>query len=777
MIKKIGTVREARPLHRPPGRLRQPLHLRRPRRGRQVLPGAEGRRRRRRRRAAKAIKANDDRDAQADGPASAGRQPDDDELDDASAATPPSRPPQPHGLDPRQGAPVRPPRRARRARDRRPRAAARRQGARRRRLRDLPATTSRARSALDAKDVRLRRLQGRLARHRRHDPRPRRQARGRQGRRTSTSQIRPAGRGAPRIDPKPILDGWKLLEATAIYRASGKNALYGDDGGRLLDRPDPAAAQAAAREARALRRAHRDLRRAAAQDIQLRPDRPPRARHARVPRRVRPAADRHVAQVRPRLLHPSGNVSQHSSGNAVDIAKINGVPILGHQEPGGITEQAVRRLMRLQGTMRPDQIISLLDLGGTTLRDGRPRRPHPRRLPAAVRRQHEARQAGARGAQARPVVRPARPPAQDRQPGRADQARRSTRSRSRSQARLGTPTAASSRRARPTPAFGFVQLEFGFLLGPARRPLPGARPSRTRSPSASSCWRTLGAPERRRLRGRTRHASSTEAEPEPVPTARATVIRAEPFGVAEAGRGLARRAARRRRRAPTAEVDDAPCAMLNRALRAHRAAARDPYARDVSLGPGAGGAGRLRRRRRGGRRPLRRRPGSCRASGAARPSARWRRPEERFAALLGGREQRAGLRGAGAARARRPRRRAARARRRCRRASRSRRCWPSSPRCPATAAGAGGRPRAGRRRGQRGAATASSTDEPSTAVADAVGAMERALRRAPPRRAASSVTRSSPALHGPRRRGLRSVIDSRSSRRPAIRPHGDRSGR
>src|SRR4029079_6597856 len=36
-------------------------------------------------------------------------------------------------------------------------------------------------------------------------------------------QIRPAGKGAPMIDPKPILDGWKLLEATAIYRASGRN--------------------------------------------------------------------------------------------------------------------------------------------------------------------------------------------------------------------------------------------------------------------------------------------------------------------------------------------------------------------------------------------------------------------------------------------------------------------------------------------------------------------------------------------------------------------------
>ena len=42
-------------------------------------------------------------------------------------------------------------------------------------------------------------------------------------------EIRPAGRGAPRIDPKPILDGWKLLESTAIYRAAGKNPFWGPD--------------------------------------------------------------------------------------------------------------------------------------------------------------------------------------------------------------------------------------------------------------------------------------------------------------------------------------------------------------------------------------------------------------------------------------------------------------------------------------------------------------------------------------------------------------------
>ena len=46
-------------------------------------------------------------------------------------------------------------------------------------------------------------------------------------RRTCCFEIRPAGSGAPRIDPKPILDGWKLLESTAIYRAAGKNPFFG----------------------------------------------------------------------------------------------------------------------------------------------------------------------------------------------------------------------------------------------------------------------------------------------------------------------------------------------------------------------------------------------------------------------------------------------------------------------------------------------------------------------------------------------------------------------
>ncbi len=63
-------------------------------------------------------------------------------------------------------------------------------------------------------------------------------------------------------------------------------------------------------------------------------------------------------------LTASGNVSEHSSGNAVDIAAINGIPILGHQGEGSITDITIRRLLTLQGSMRPHQIISLMTFDG-----------------------------------------------------------------------------------------------------------------------------------------------------------------------------------------------------------------------------------------------------------------------------------------------------------------------------------------------------------------------------------------------------------------------------
>ena len=178
--------------------------------------------------------------------------------------------------------------------------------------------------------------------------------------------IRPAGRGAPRIDPKPILDGWKLLEATAIYRAKGQNVLYGSDSsdpfsiGQILLLPKPLL------ERRVLSDERIEVYGCGRDDI----------RSGQIDRRVL-ATLAYLAEsgLRPTVTSlkcghsvytSSGNISHHSSGNAVDIAMVNGVPILGHQEAGGITEQTVRQLMRLQGTMRPDQIISLFEIGGPT---------------------------------------------------------------------------------------------------------------------------------------------------------------------------------------------------------------------------------------------------------------------------------------------------------------------------------------------------------------------------------------------------------------------------
>jgi hypothetical protein len=60
----------------------------------------------------------------------------------------------------------------------------------------------------------------------------------------------------------------------------------------------------------------------------------------------------------------SGNVSNHSYGQAVDIAALNGRPILGNQEPGGLTERALHKILLLPGPLEPSELISLFELGG-----------------------------------------------------------------------------------------------------------------------------------------------------------------------------------------------------------------------------------------------------------------------------------------------------------------------------------------------------------------------------------------------------------------------------
>jgi hypothetical protein len=177
-------------------------------------------------------------------------------------------------------------------------------------------------------------------------------------------EIRPAGRGAPRIDPKPILDGWKLLESTAIYRAANRNPFHGKDAqtqsiGQILLMSKEALA------ARVLANPNIQIYDCGRQDIQT----------GQIDRRVLATLEFLVASgLKPTVTSlrcghsfytASGNVSEHTTGTAVDIAAINGIPILGHQGQGSVTELAIQRLLTLQGTMKPHQIISLMEFQGT----------------------------------------------------------------------------------------------------------------------------------------------------------------------------------------------------------------------------------------------------------------------------------------------------------------------------------------------------------------------------------------------------------------------------
>ncbi len=173
--------------------------------------------------------------------------------------------------------------------------------------------------------------------------------------------IRPAGRGAPTVDPKPILDGWKLLETTAIYRASGRDPFGADASvGQVLLMSKASLMQ------RVLADPRISIYECGRRDIET----------GQIDRRTLAMLEYLVAKGY-RLTVTSlkcghsyytagGSVSAHSYGAAVDIAAVNGIPILGNQGPGSITESVLRDLMALQGTMRPAQLISLMELGPPT---------------------------------------------------------------------------------------------------------------------------------------------------------------------------------------------------------------------------------------------------------------------------------------------------------------------------------------------------------------------------------------------------------------------------
>ena len=175
--------------------------------------------------------------------------------------------------------------------------------------------------------------------------------------------VRPAGKNAPQIDPKPILDGWKLLEATAVYRAAGVDPFFGP-GAKNPSIGEILLMSKEQLQSRVLADPHVQIYACGRRDIQA------------------GLIDRRILGVMEFLsnsgLYPtvSGLDCGHSlkattgvdaagaTGSSVDISKVNNIPIGGHQGAGSITDITIRRLLTLQGAMQPDEIVSTMSYKG-----------------------------------------------------------------------------------------------------------------------------------------------------------------------------------------------------------------------------------------------------------------------------------------------------------------------------------------------------------------------------------------------------------------------------
>ncbi len=173
-----------------------------------------------------------------------------------------------------------------------------------------------------------------------------------------TFSIQPGGEDSPQIDPKPFLDGWKLLAASNIYGANGKDRFadrLGVGGVLLLSK---SALQRRVLNDRKISMGDCDRDYIATGSID-------RRILAMLSFLTEKGYDLLISSMlcgRESSITTSGYVSNHTSGSAVDIAAINGqVVTAAVQGPGSLTDIVAREVLSLQGTMAPDEVISLLD--------------------------------------------------------------------------------------------------------------------------------------------------------------------------------------------------------------------------------------------------------------------------------------------------------------------------------------------------------------------------------------------------------------------------------
>ena len=195
-------------------------------------------------------------------------------------------------------------------------------------------------------------------------------------------------------------------------------------------RPGAADVQAAADQPRAGRPARPDLRLRPSRH-RGGPDRPPRAGDDRVPVGLGPVPGRAGPRVRRQRHGATASTRPAAPVRASTSRRSTASRSLGHQGLGSITDITIRRLLTLQGSMRPDEIVS--DMSYQDQTEHRGAADHTNRIQIDVhpglRLQPEAVQADQAHPQAGPVDPADQPHQPDPRAGRPDRARASTRSR------------------------------------------------------------------------------------------------------------------------------------------------------------------------------------------------------------------------------------------------------------------------------------------------------------------------------------------------------------
>jgi hypothetical protein len=166
-------------------------------------------------------------------------------------------------------------------------------------------------------------------------------------------QIRPAGAGAPLVDPKPILDGWVKLQSSSAVKATGRDPfakVSPSPGQALLESKTQLEQQVQGDHGIHLASCERRLIAA-----------------GRADRRVLAALEflsasgfRATVSSRSCLRHAQGASrvpSVGAVGETLDISAVNGLPIAS-AGAASVVSAAVRKLNALQGVMKPAQIAS-----------------------------------------------------------------------------------------------------------------------------------------------------------------------------------------------------------------------------------------------------------------------------------------------------------------------------------------------------------------------------------------------------------------------------------